>query len=51
MSNEWNIDDEGCRVFENKRLNMNEETLEMIRRMRKKAEQVEKVERDMMGDS
>jgi hypothetical protein len=37
MSHEWNIDEEGFRVYENKRMDMNEDTLEMIKRLRKKA--------------
>jgi hypothetical protein len=40
MSQEWNIDEEGFRVYENKRMDMNEDTLEMIKRLRKKAEHI-----------
>jgi len=36
MSQEWNIDQNGFRVVGNKRMDMSEETLVMIRRLRRK---------------
>ena len=50
MSHEWNIDDEGFRVYENKKMDMNEETLEMVKRLRMKAAHIEKVEQSVMED-
>ncbi len=37
MSNQWNIDEKGFRVYKNKKMDMNAETLEMIKKLRLKA--------------
>lgn len=34
MSNQWDIDGKGIRIYENKRISMTEETLEMLKRVR-----------------
>ena len=34
MNQEWKIDSEGRRVYENKKMDMNEETLVLIKRQR-----------------
>lgn len=48
LGKEWNIDEDGFRVIEHRRMGVNNETLGLLKRIREKSHDVEKLERTVM---